>query len=125
VTLELTDHPGEMVTHEPGRCAGCGNGLFGAEVTATERRQVIDLPEDIQAVVTEHRLVSRRCSCGSVTSGTAPAGVTAPVQYGPRLAAACAYLRHGQFLSRSRTCEAVGELFGAPSLRARSRGWSK
>jgi hypothetical protein len=53
VTLELTDHPGEVVTHEPGSCAGCGNGLFGAEVTATERRQVIDLPEDIQAVVTE------------------------------------------------------------------------
>lgn len=114
VTLELTDHPGEVVTHEPGSCAGCGNGLFGAEVTATERRQVIDLPDGIQAVVTEHRLVSRRCGCGTVTSGTAPAGVTAPVRYRPRLAAACAYLWHGQFLSRGRTCEAVGDLFGVP-----------
>ena len=114
VTLELTDHPDELVTHEPGSCAGCGNGLSGAGVTATERRQVIDLPDDIRAVVTEHRLVSRRCGCGTVTSGTAPAGVTAPVRYGPRLAAACAYLWHGQFLPRGRTCEAAGDLFGVP-----------
>ena len=32
-TLELTDHPDEVVTHEPGRCAGCGAGLSGAQVT--------------------------------------------------------------------------------------------
>jgi transposase len=38
--------------------------------------------------------------------------VTAPVQYGPRVTAVCAYLWHGQFLSRSRTCEVVSELFG-------------
>jgi transposase len=114
VRLELTDHPGEVVTHEPGSCAGCGTGLLGAEVTAAERRQVIGLPGGIGAVVTGHRLVSRRCGCGTIPSGTAPAGVTAPVPYGPRLAAACAYLWHGQFPSRSRTCEAAGGLFGVP-----------
>ena len=57
----MTDHPDEVITHEPGRCAGCGTGLSGAEVTRTERRQVIDLPEEIRALVTEHRIVSRRC----------------------------------------------------------------
>ncbi len=111
-TLELTDHPDDVVTHEPGRCSGCGTGLFGAKVTATERRQVTDLPEEIRALVTEHRIVSRRCGCGTVTSGPAPAGVSAPVQYGPRLSAAAAYLWHGQFLSRDRTREAIGDLFG-------------
>jgi transposase len=111
-TLEMTDHPDEVVTHEPGRCAGCGAGLSGSQVTRAERRQVIDLPEEIRALVTEHRLVSRRCGCGAVTVATAPAGVRAPVQYGPRLSAAAAYLWHGQFLSRGRTCEAVSELFG-------------
>jgi transposase len=114
VTLEMTDHPDEVVSHEPGWCCGCGAGLRGALVTGVVRRQVTDLPEVVQARVTEHRIVSRRCSCGTVTAGTVPPGVSAPVQYGPRLAAACAYLWHGQFLSRSRTCEAVGELFGVP-----------
>jgi transposase len=123
-TLEMTSRPDEVVTHEPGRCSGCGAGLFGAAVTRTERRQVTDLPEEIRALVTEHRIISHRCSCGVVTAGTAPAGVAAPVQYGPRIAAVCAYLWHGQFLSRNRTCEAADELFGVPVSRARSPGRS-
>jgi transposase len=113
-TLEMTDHPDEVVWHEPGRCAGCGAGLSGAPVARTERRQVTDLPPDIRAKVTEHRVISRQCACGTVTAGTAPAGVSAPAQYGPRVTAVCAYLWHGQFLSRGRTCEAMAELFGVP-----------
>ena len=113
-TLEMTDHPGEVLTCEPGRCAGCGNGLSGAPITGAGRRQVVDLPGEIRALVTEHRIISRRCSCGTVTAGPAPAGVSAPVQYGPRISAVAAYLWHGQFLSRGRTCEAIGELFGVP-----------
>ena len=113
-TLQMTDHPDEVVSHEPGRCAGCGAGLFGSPVTGAGRRQVVDLPEVIRALVTEHRIVSRRCLCGTITSGAAPDGVTAPVQYGPRLSAAAIYLWHGQFLSRGRTCEAISELFGVP-----------
>ena len=113
-TLELTGHPDEVVTHEPGRCAGCGAGLSGAPVTRTEPRQVVDLPEEIRALVTEHQIISRRCCCGQVTAGVAPPGVAAPVQYGPRITTVCAYLWHGQFLSRSRTCQAMAELFGVP-----------
>jgi transposase len=113
-TLQMTDHPDEVVSHEPGRCAGCGAGLSGSPVTGAGRRQVVDLPEVIRALVTEHRIVSRRCLCGTITSGAAPDGVTAPVQYGPRLSAAAIYLWHGQFLSRGRTCEAISELFGVP-----------
>ncbi len=113
-TLQMTDDPDEVRAHEPGCCAGCGTGLFGAPVTGTERRQVTDLPEQVRAVVTGHRIVSRRCACGTVTAGAAPAGVSAPAQYGPRLSAVAVYLWHGQFLSCGRTCEAVSELFGVP-----------
>ena len=113
-TLEMTDHPDEVVSHEPDRCRGCGAGLFDAPVAGTGRRQVTDLPEQVRPLVTEHRIISRRCSCGTVTAGTAPQGVSAPAQYGPRLSAAGAYLWHGQFLSRSRTCQAMAELFGVP-----------
>jgi transposase len=113
-TLEMTDRPDEVVWHEPARCARCGAGLSGAPLTRTERRQVVDLPEQIRALVTEHLIICRRCSCGTVTAGKAPPGVAAPVQYGPRLSAACVYLWHGQFLSRGRTCQAVRELSGVP-----------
>lgn len=113
-TLEMAAHPDAVVRHEPARCAGCGSGLAGVLVERVERRQVIDLPE-IRALVTEHQMVSRRCGCGAVTAAAAPAGASAPVAYGPRLSAIGAYLWHGQFLSRSRTCQALGELFGVPA----------
>ncbi len=81
-----------------------------------ERRQVTEIPP-VKAEVTEHQLIERECGgCGARTRGKAPAGVTAPVQYGPRAAALGTYLWHGQFLSRDRACTAMAEMFGcAPS----------
>ena len=78
-----------------------------------ERRQVFDLPP-ITVRVTEHQLISRRCPCGTTTCGTAPEGVTGPIQYGPRITAIVLYLYVGQFLSKKRTAQALAELFGTP-----------
>ncbi len=78
-----------------------------------ERRQVFDLPP-ITVRVTEHQLITRRCGCGVATRGAAPQGVTAPVQYGPRITAIILYLYAGQFLSKKRTAQALAELFGTP-----------
>jgi len=110
-TLELTGHPDRVIRHEPGCCGGCGADLPGAPEAGVERRQVIEIPP-VRAVITEHQLIARRCGCGVITRGQAPEGVTAPVQYGPRVAGIGAYLWHGQFLSRGRTCQALAEMFG-------------
>jgi transposase len=59
-------------------------------------------------------MVKRRCGCGVVTCADAPAGVDAPVQYGPNVAAIVIYLYVGQFLSKDRTAKALNELFGTP-----------
>lgn len=99
VTMELTDHPDHVIRHEPGCCAGCGAGLGGAAVTGMERRQVTEIPP-VKAEVTEHQMIERQCGCGTRTRADAPAGVNAPVQYGPRASALATYLWHGQFLSR-------------------------
>jgi len=115
VTMQLTDHPDHVIRHEPSCCAACSRDLDGAGEAGVERRQVTEIPP-VKAEVTEHRLIGRRCICGTVTLGRAPEGVTAPVQYGPRAAALGTYLWHGQFLSRDRACAALGEMFGcAPS----------
>lgn len=60
----------------------------------------------------EHQVVSRRCGCGAVSPGSAPAFAAAPVQYGPRVRAAAVYLMHEQFLSVNRTADAMADLFG-------------
>ncbi|HJT90599.1 MAG TPA: IS66 family transposase [Mycobacterium sp.] len=112
-TLALVDDPNQRLRHEPGPCTGCGADLADAPEVGVERRQVFDLPP-MTVRVTEHQLIARRCSCGTTTCGNAPEGVTAPVQYGPRITAIILYLYVGQFLSKKRTAAALAELFGTP-----------
>ncbi|MBV9856174.1 MAG: IS66 family transposase [Streptosporangiaceae bacterium] len=114
-TMQLSEHPDKTVRHRPARCGCCGKSLKRAAVTAVERRQVIDIPP-VKAKTTEHQMLTLLCGCGCETKAQAPDGVTAPVQYGPRLMGTGIYLWHGQFLSRDRACQALSELFGcAPS----------
>jgi transposase len=114
-TMQFSGRPDAVVRHEPACCSSCAAGLAGAPEAGVIRRQVTEVPE-ARAVVTEHQMTGLRCGCGTVTWADAPAGVTAPVQYGPRAAAIAAYLWHGQFLSRARAGQAMADLFGiAPS----------
>jgi transposase len=114
-TTELSEHPDKTVRHRPARCSCCGKSLKKASVTAVERRQVIDIPP-VKAVTTEHQLLTVQCGCGCETKAPAPGGVSAPVQYGPRVMGTGIYLWHGQFLSRDRACQALSDMFGcAPS----------
>ncbi len=112
-TLALVDNPTERKRHEPGPCGNCSASLTEATEVGIERRQVFDLPP-ITVRVTEHQLITRRCGCGTTTRGTAPEGVMAPVQYGPRITAIILYLYVAQFLSKKRTAQALAELFGTP-----------
>jgi transposase len=112
-TLRQVADPDYEVAHEPGCCRGCQRPLAGRPVTGVERRQEFDLPP-LKVEVTEHQLIERECVCGQRTRGAAPDGVSAPVQYGPRIAAIVLYLYVGQFLSKKRTADALAELFGTP-----------
>ena len=112
-TLAPVAVPDEVIAHEPGCCWGCGEDLSGAPEVGREHRQVFDIPP-ISVRVIEHQIVRRRCACGTATSANAPEGVTAPVQYGPRITAIIVYLYVGQFLSKKRTAAALAELFGTP-----------
>lgn len=83
------------------------------------RRQEFDLPERIRLRVTEHRLLACRCGCGTVTTADAPAGVDAPAQYGPGVAAVAAYLLVAHHLPVKRTAQILADLLAAPV----STGW--
>jgi transposase len=122
-TLRQVDVPHREITHEPETCRGCGADLGDAAVVGVERRQVFDLPP-VRIEVTEHRLVAKACSCGTVTKAPAPDGVNAPVQYRSRLAGIGVYLFHGQFLSKSRTVQALSDLFGVVVAAATLVAWT-
>lgn len=118
-TLRQVAVPDEVVEHRPDVCRGCRAGLAGAQVASVTARQVFDLPP-IRVKVTEHRLMARRCAgCGSVTEAAAPAGVNAPVQYGPGIAAVVVYLAVRQHLPVARLAELCAEVLGVQV----STGW--
>ncbi len=115
-TLCRTAFPDRVEEHVPEVCRGCGASLSGAAFAeALVVRQVFDLPEPRPLEVTEHRVHACGCArCGVVTRASFPAGVRAPVQYGPRLSAFAVWLRHAQFLPERRLSEVLSVLFGAP-----------
>ncbi len=110
--------PDEVVEHEPHSCGSCGESLLGAPLVQTESRQVADLPP-VRLHWVEHRSRRRRCSCGHVTAGMFPEGVTAPAQYGPGLRAAAAYLCSYQHVPYERARQTLRDLLGADV----STGW--
>ena len=123
-TLQQVEHPGEVVIHEPGACAGCGSALpVDGPPARVIRRQVFDIPK-ITVRVVEHRLVSRRCACGMLTAAACPAGVTAPACYGPHAAAIAVYLCLGQHLPVERTASLLAEVFGTPMSVGTVAAWT-
>ncbi len=85
-TLRQTEHPDQVVVvQSPVDCGECGRSLAGGAAETIEKRQVVELPP-LRLVTTEYAADHTRCpGCGQVNRGAFPAGVTQPVQYGPRL----------------------------------------
>jgi transposase len=98
-TLRQTLAPDKAIDHYPAGCERCG-GTAGASLSH-QKRQLADLPEPQGLTVTEHRAHTCCCTdCGAPIQAGFPDDITAPVQYGPRLAAPIVYLRNCQFHSR-------------------------
>ena len=118
-TLRRTETPDATIDHYPQACTACGTALTTAMATDHVARQVFDLPEPRPLIVTEHRAHACRCAaCGRQTRAEFPAGVTAPVQYGTRVAAFVLYLLHYQLLPEKRLAEAMADLFGVTLVTA-------
>jgi transposase len=125
-TLSRTDTPDATVDHFPETCAGCGGALTEAMATGHTARQVFDLPEPQPLIVTEHRAHACLCGkCGAETRAAFPEEVTAPVQYGARLAAVVVYLLHYQLLPEKRLAALMADLFGVHLVTATIAGMSR
>lgn len=112
--LRLVEEPDAITVHTPPCCQACGQSLAQVPAQRRARRQVVDLPP-LQVQVTEHQAETECCpGCGTPTTAVFPAGVTAPVQYGPGVAALAVYLNQAQLLPLGRTAELLAERCGCP-----------
>lgn len=114
-TLQAVAKPDQVKVHALTRCpcGQCGGvSLLGQPVLDHERRQVFDLPA-LQLSVTEHQAEIKRCPVsGRKVSAAFPAGVVAPVQYGPNFRGLTLYLFHQQLLPFDRLRQTCLDLFG-------------
>src|SRR3954469_24801057 len=118
-TLCRTETPAATIDNYPAPCAACGEPLTAATAIDHVARQVFDLPEPKPLIVTEHRAHGCRCpACGTKTRAAFPDGVTAPVQYGQRIAAFVLYLLHYQLLPEKRLAMLMADLFGVTLVAA-------
>jgi len=115
----VRDHPAA------GETWACGRG--GTEIATTvlaERRPVVEVV--IQREVIEYRIVSGTCACGRTQRSAFPAGIEAPVQYGPSGSAFAVYMTQYQLLPYQHTAGVLHELAGLGSHRVPSSapyGW--
>jgi transposase len=113
-TLAMREFPDHFEHHPVDMCSHCDCDLSAQHADDVERRQVFDIPP-LRIAVTEHHFETKTCPhCGIVnTSSTdAPKGVSAPVQYGPRIKALAVYLKTYQLLPFKRSAELIRSLFG-------------
>ena len=72
--------------------------MSNEQVLSVFKRQVFDIPEP-RIEVTEHRVEIKQCPrCQQKIQGCFPPEVKAPVQYGVRIKAISAYLKHQHFI---------------------------
>ena len=110
-TLELVQHPDEVVQHSPKRCS-CGRCLEDVDKQILARRQVFDLPQP-KLAVTEHQLQSCICpSCQTLQVGQFPAEVRARAQYGSGVRALVVLLNNGYKLSFAKIRQFFSDVFG-------------
>jgi transposase len=104
-TLSMVTDPATIVIHAPCVCSVCSKDLSDTPLHFLESRQVADIPPPPPIVWTEHQVYGRQCTCGHVTKAAFPAGVRAPVQYGPNTEAMIAYLHARQYIPFERMTE--------------------
>lgn len=111
-TLKMAQSPDRVVAHAPSVCAGCQAALEGVAGEVAGRRQVFELPEKLYEVI-EHQALAVTCPhCQTTTRGAFPAGVSQPVQYGPRMKGLMVYLQGYQLLPYERSAELIEDVVG-------------
>lgn len=113
-TLQMSAAPDEVISLPTiTQCQHCQADLSEVAVKTIERRQVMDVPAPAPLQVTQYEGQWKQCPhCQGYSRTAWPSGVSAPVQYGPRIGAMAVYLSTQQLLPRGRTAEVLQDVVG-------------
>ncbi len=121
--LQMSATPDRVMSQRPAVCAGCAAPLAGVRADGVERRQVHDLLP-VRLEVLEYQGLRLCCPhCRTLTTGAFPPGVTASVQYGPRVRATAVCLSQQHLLPYNRAQAVLGDLLGCALSRGTLAAW--
>ncbi len=114
-TLKMVEVVDGTIELKPKHCCGCGQAILAqTPMVFLGKRQVFDLPP-IQLRVTEYQRFGCTClHCGHLNRTDFPPGVSAPVQYGPRVKALVTVLHQNGCLSVNKIQTLFEDLFATP-----------
>jgi len=113
--LEPVAKPEHVIVHSVEHCQNCQVSLEHLKAEKVEKRQVFDLPEEINLEVTEHQAETKTCpSCGQQNRAEFPPEVTQETQYGVRVRAQMVYFNAYHFIPMKRTAEIMEDLYQQP-----------
>ena len=111
--MRLVDDPDERIPIPAPATCRCGCSVAERPVVGVRRRQVHDLPQIPEPVVTEYCADVKSCpGCRGEVAGAFPAGVNAPAQYGPEITTRVADVVVGHHVPVKRSTILVMELLG-------------
>lgn len=111
-TLEMVSNPDSVIEHQSDYCPRCGSNLSQVVGSVSEVRQLFDIPAAIRAIVTEHRVIEKQCSCGQCCKAAFPADVRSRVCYGTNIRTLVTYLSCTQSIPYKRMTEVLRDCFG-------------
>ena len=118
-TLKQVDNPDEIINILPEQCPNCQTGFSLEDSTGSIKRQVFDLPPPPPPVIVEYRGHTCKCAgCGDEFKGEFPADVTAPVQYGKRVASVVTYYQTSQVIPVNRMVKILMDMHGMKTSEA-------
>jgi transposase len=112
-TLMQVENPDETIAHAAACCGECGLSLSERSTVSLTKRQVFDIAPP-QVTVTEHRVMTKLCSCGHVNGAEFPEEIKAPAQYGKRVKDLAVYFSVQQLIPEDRIRETFSDVFGLP-----------
>lgn len=111
-TRNQVEKPDFVKHHFVEFCPDCNTDLKDVKPLNLINRQVIDIPEQIEPVVTDHIIEKKKCpNCKKKVLPQKADEICSPVQYGPRIQTFATALHVKQLIPMKRVVSIIGDFF--------------